>query len=583
VFESRRLATGRIISVEHRFAPADFAVFVTIHSGGFFADLLHDGTSQPDAFFEFRQIHFIVEKSAGQRAESTERIPRKQNAFGEIIRRHRFGPVNHRDQMELKRMPPEGQRLLILNDLNVIFDAVKTIQKKGGFLVADDLKKQTVRTWIFYGLCLFLRLLSVSGIVRIMSILIQQVEWNGSPADVFIRGNLIEKIGDCSGQTADLVLDGKNKVILPTFHNAHTHAAMAYMRSYADDIELHTWLTNHIWPLESGITEEDVYHGARLACLEMIKSGTTFFNDMYWFWNGTARAVDEMGLRAALSAVFIDFDDPVKAKEQIGQNQRLFVERRRYSDRIMFQLGPHAIYTVSKTSLRWCAEFAAEHDLMIHIHLSETQKEVTDCIARHGLRPAGYLDSIGFLGPNVTAAHCIWLEQAEMELLAARGVKALHCPVSNMKLASGKFRFTDAVKAGMQVAIGTDGAASNNCLDMGSEIKTAALLEKHFTGDTTALNAPAAWHAGTRACAEFFGLNSGIIAEGALADCMLVDLNNERLAPGHHLIADMVYSADSSCIDTVLCDGKILMQNRRVPGEEEIIAQGREFKEKFRR
>ena len=416
-----------------------------------------------------------------------------------------------------------------------------------------------------------------------MSILLKQVQHEEQTVDVLIDGNRIKMIGDCSGQTAETVLDGRNKAILPTFHNAHTHAAMAYMRSYADDLELFTWLNDHVWPLESKVTEADVYDGARLACLEMIKSGTTFFNDMYWFWHGTARAVDEMGLRAALSAVFIDFDDPVKAKAQMEQNEHLFTERTRYSDRVIFQLGPHAIYTVSEKSLRWCKEFADEHGLMIHIHLSETQKEVADCIAKHGMRPADYLDSIGFLGPNVAAAHCIWIEKSEMNLLAERGVKALHCPSSNMKLASGKFRFTDAVNAGMQVAIGTDGSASNNCLDMGSEIKMAALLEKHFTGNTTVLNAQTAWHAGTRACAEFYGLNSGIIAEGALADCMLVDLNNERLVPGHHLIADMVYSADSSCIDTVICNGKILMQDRRVEGEEEIIAKGRAFKLKFRR
>lgn len=416
-----------------------------------------------------------------------------------------------------------------------------------------------------------------------MSILIKQVEWNGAPVDVFISGNRIKSIGDCPEQSAEIVLDGRNKAILPTFHNAHTHAAMTVMRSYADDLELFTWLSQHIWPLEGRMTEEDVYDGARLACLEMIKSGTTFFNDMYWFWHGTARAVEETGLRAALSAVLIDFADPVKAAEQIAQNKRLLNERKQYSDRIFFQLGPHAIYTVSGESLRWCKEFADENGLMIHTHLSETEKEVTDCVAKHGLRPAHYLDSIGFLGPNVTAAHCIWLDQSEMELLAERGVKALHCPVSNMKLASGKFRFTEAQKAGMNIAIGTDGTASNNCLDMGAEMKTAALLEKHFTGDTTALTAQTVWHAGTRACAEFFGLNSGVIAEGALADCMLVDLNSERLVPGHHLISDMVYSADSSCIDTVICDGKILMQNRRVPGEEEIIAKGRAFKTRFRR
>jgi 5-methylthioadenosine/S-adenosylhomocysteine deaminase len=420
-----------------------------------------------------------------------------------------------------------------------------------------------------------------------MSILIKQVQHNGETVDVWIDGNIISKISPSSSATCHpppaTTIDGTEMAILPTFHNAHTHAAMAYMRSYADDLELFTWLNDHIWPFESKVTKEDVYDGARLACLEMIKSGTTFFNDMYWFWHSTSRAADELGMRAALSAVFIDFDDPAKAREQMEQNQRLFEERKQYSNRIIFQLGPHAVYTVSEKSLRWCKEFAAEHGLMIHIHLSETQKEVDDCVAKHGMRPPAYLDSIGFLGSNVTAAHCVWLEQNEMELLAERGVKALHCPVSNMKLASGKFRFTDAQKAGMQIAIGTDGCASNNALDMGAEIKAAALLEKHFTGDPTALPAEAAWRAGTRAGAEFFGLNSGIIEEGALADCMLVDLNNERLVPGYNLIADMVYSADSSCIDTVICDGKILMQNRRVPGEEEIIAKGREFKNKFRR
>ncbi|MBM4152348.1 MAG: amidohydrolase, partial [Kiritimatiellaceae bacterium] len=313
-----------------------------------------------------------------------------------------------------------------------------------------------------------------------MSILIKQVQWNGSPTDIYISGNHIQTIGDCSGHVAEITLDGRNKAILPTFHNAHTHAAMSYMRSYADDIELFAWLNQHIWPFEAQVTEEDVYHGARLACLEMIKSGTTFFNDMYWFWHSTARAVEETGMRAALAAVLIDFEDPARIKAQMEQNKTLFAERSRYSDRIIFQLGPHAIYTVSEASLRWCAEFAAEQGLMIHIHLSETEKEVYDCLQKHGLRPAHYLDSIGFLGPNVTAAHCIWLDPGEMALLAERGVKALHCPTSNMKLASGKFRFTDALNAGIHVAVGTDGAASNNCLDMSSEIKMAALLEKHF-------------------------------------------------------------------------------------------------------
>lgn len=416
-----------------------------------------------------------------------------------------------------------------------------------------------------------------------MSILIQNLQHENQTVDVFIDGSLIKKIGNCSGRTADILIDGTDKAVLPTFHNAHHHAAMAYMRSYADDLELFEWLNDHVWPLEAGVTEEDVYHGARLACLEMIKSGTTFFNDMYWYFHGTARAVEEMGLRAALGAVFIDMGDGDKRAANREQTNRLLEESRQYSDRIQFQLGPHALYTVSREALEWCVEFAAKHGLMIHTHLSETEKEVADCLELHGMRPPAYLDSLGILAPNLTAAHCVWLNQEEMELLAERKVGALHCPASNMKLCSGKFRFTDAQEAGIRIAIGTDGAGSNNNLDMSEEIKLAALLEKHFTGNPTALPAETAWYAGTRSAAEMFGLNSGIIEEGVLADLMLVDLNNERLVPGHNLIADMVYSADSSCIDTVICDGKILMQNRHVEGEEEIIAKGREYRQKFMR
>ena len=210
---------------------------------------------------------------------------------------------------------------------------------------------------------------------------------------------------------------------------------MATLRSYADDLELFSWLSDHIWPVEANLTEEDVYNGARLACLEMIKSGTTFFNDMYWYFHGTARAVEEMGMRAALGAVFIDMGDIKRRAANRKMAQTLLEESKQYSDRIHFQLGPHALYTVSEKALVWCAEFANEQGLMIHTHLSETEKEVADCVAAHGMRPPAYLDSLGLLAPNLTAAHCVWLEQGEMELLAERQVKALHCPTSNMKLA----------------------------------------------------------------------------------------------------------------------------------------------------
>ena len=185
-----------------------------------------------------------------------------------------------------------------------------------------------------------------------MSILIKNVELDGRETDVLIEGNRFQIIGNNLNSSADQVISGRGMAILPTFVNMHAHAAMTLLRSYADDLELHDWLTNYIWPLESQLVEEDIYHGARLACLEMIKSGTTCFNDMYWFFHGTARAVEEMGIRAMLSSVFIDFSDEKKAEEQRDLTKRLFEESTRYSDRVGFALGPHAIYSVSEKSLR---------------------------------------------------------------------------------------------------------------------------------------------------------------------------------------------------------------------------------------
>ncbi len=414
-----------------------------------------------------------------------------------------------------------------------------------------------------------------------MELLIRNVQLNGGTTDVLIEGNRFKSIGPGLATDAEQVLDGAGLAILPTFVNMHTHASMTLMRSYADDLDLHDWLENHIWPIEARFEEEDVYHGARLACLEMIKSGTTCFNDMYWHYHGVARAVEEMGLRAMLSSVFIDFNDATKAKEQRKLSEKLFLETRQYSDRIGFALGPHAIYTVSKNSLKWAADFAAENDIPIHIHVSETQKEVDDCLALYGLRPVQWLEKIGLLGPNVIAAHAIHLTDEEVGVLARNDVKVVHCPASNMKLASGSFLFKKMHAKGVEISLGTDGCSSNNNLSMMEEMKIAALLAKLKHDDPTLLPARTAFEMATVNGAKALGLDCGEIAEGKLADCMLVDLSNHRLAPGYHLEDDMVYSADSSCIDTVICDGKVLMRNGRVEGEEEIVAEARKYKKKL--
>lgn len=416
-----------------------------------------------------------------------------------------------------------------------------------------------------------------------MKLLIKNVELNGEQTDVLIENGRFVRIAPEQDAAGAEVMEGRGMAILPSFVNMHTHAAMTLMRSYADDLELHEWLTQYIWPLEAQLTKEDIYHGARLACLEMIRSGTTCFNDMYWYFHGTARAVEEMGLRAMLSPVLIDFNDSKKAAEQRQLMERLYSESKQYSERIGFAMGPHAPYTVSEESLRWAKAFADEHGLLFHIHISETRKEVEDCVARYGVRPLQRLDQIGVLDANVAAAHVIHVSDEEVEILARRGVNVVHNPVSNMKLVSGNFPYEKMRAAGVHISLGTDGCSSNNNLDMIEEMKVAALHAKLVHQNTTVLPASTAFDLATRNGARALGLDCGEIAEGKLADCILVDLSNHRLIPGYNLIDDMVYSADSSCIDTVICDGRILMQGGRVEGEEEIVAQARRYAKRFHR
>ena len=399
---------------------------------------------------------------------------------------------------------------------------------------------------------------------------------NGRKKDIYIGENTIEEISDTINREAEFRIDGKHKAAVPSLINAHAHAAMTLLQGYADDMHLSEWLENKIWPTEAKLTEDDVYLGAKLACLGMIKTGTTFFNDMYRHYHGTAKAVDEMGIRAAVSAVFIDLFDEAKAKEQIKLNEKLFRETKKYSERVTFALGPHAVYTVSEESLIWAKEFADRNSLILHIHLSETKNEVDDCIKKYKKRPVEYLEDIGFLGPNVIAAHSIWLNDKEIELMKKYDVKPVRCPTSNMKLASGVLSYMKMKKAGLTVTLGTDGCASNNNLDMLEEMKFAALLEKFHSNDPTAMPAKEAFELATVNGAKAFNLNCGEIKEGKLADLLLVNLKNINLNPRHNLISNLVYAAHGDCVDTTICDGKILMENGKVNGEEEVIEKANE-------
>jgi 5-methylthioadenosine/S-adenosylhomocysteine deaminase len=410
-----------------------------------------------------------------------------------------------------------------------------------------------------------------------MSILIKNVLVEGKERNIYIAGNVIEEISG-SREESEFVIDGRGKAAIPGLFNAHTHAAMTLLRGYADDMPLQEWLSTKIWPVEAKMTEEDVYWGTKLACLEMIKSGTIFFSDMYWHRRGSAKAVAETGIRAALSAVFIDGFEEERAREQIRRNEALYRERKEQSDRIMFALGPHAIYTVSEESLCWTRDFAAAHDLLVHIHVSETEKEVEESIERYGMRPVEFLESIGFLSSRTIACHCVHLSRKEMELLKKNEVKLVHNPVSNMKISAGRMPYEELKKAGLytNIALGTDGCASNNNLDMFEEMKIASLVHKAFSGDPTTMPAREAFELATINAAHTFRLNSGVIEEGKLADIVLLDLKNVELVPNHNLTSNIVYAAKGDCVDTVVCDGRILMANRNVEGEEEIKEKARE-------
>ncbi|MFH1403176.1 MAG: amidohydrolase [Candidatus Altiarchaeota archaeon] len=405
-----------------------------------------------------------------------------------------------------------------------------------------------------------------------MSILLKDVMLYGRETSILIEGDRIAGVGAVE-ESAEHVIDGRGKCALPGLVNTHTHAAMTLMRGYADDLPLQEWLEKHIWPLEANLTEDDVYWGTRLACLEMIRSGTTCFNDMYWHMEGACRAVDDSGIRGFMGGVLIDMFDEGKAEEQIRENERIIPRLRgEFGGRVNLTLGPHALYTVSADSLKWCAEYARENGMLVHFHLSETEREVSDCVKKNGKRPVEYLDGLGFLGPNLVCAHSVWLDDNEIRILAERGVKVSHCPVSNMKLAVGSaLRYDDLRNAGVTVSLGTDGCASNNNLDMFESMKFAALLQKMHYNSQTTMPASDALRMATIDGARSLGLNAGAIEEGMLADVILMDLRRPDLTPHHNLESDIVYSTNGSCVDTVICDGRVLMSDGVIEGDVEVM------------
>jgi 5-methylthioadenosine/S-adenosylhomocysteine deaminase len=413
---------------------------------------------------------------------------------------------------------------------------------------------------------------------RQQSILIAGAQVSGRDVDIFVQddgiiGALGEGIRKEHKGEADLIIDADGAIALSGLVNTHTHAAMSLLRGYADDMILQDWLSQKIWPLEAHLTPSDVYWGTRLACLEMIRTGTVAFNDMYFMMDEAARAVGEAGIRATLSYGFIDLFSPEKREAECRATENLVRHIRSLDNpRIQAAAGPHALYTVSPEGLRWCAEFAATEKIGIHIHLSETEKEVNDCIARHGKRPAAHLDECGILTPRTVAAHCCWLDEAECTLLGKRGVSASHNPSSNMKLATNRAMPYQWLKdAGANVCIGTDGCASNNNLDMFEEAKTAALLQKFSWNNPVILPAHEALAMATGNGAKGLGLAGGVLGTGMPADIILVSVRTPCNTPLHNATSNLVYSCSGGAVVTTICDGRVLMLDREVPGEAQVL------------
>ena len=412
-----------------------------------------------------------------------------------------------------------------------------------------------------------------------MSILIKNVLHQDKLTDVLIEGNRIARIAEgISAPAGAEVLDGTDKAIIPGFINTHTHASMTLFRGYGDDLPLMTWLQDYIWPVEAQMTAHDVYIGARLACLEMLRSGTTCFLDMYMHPLETAKAVEEMGLRAHLSYTLFDQGNAERAELDRKRSYEYFDRFKEFSDRITFTLGPHAIYTVSGEQLQFCHQFAVEHNVKIHLHLSETKGEIDECVRQHGLTPVRYLEKLGILSEHLVLAHVVWIDDEEMDLLAKYNVSVVHNPASNLKLASGyAFKYEEMKRRGIRIGIGTAGCSSSNNLDMVVAMKLASFLGKGWRFDSTACKADDIFASATSIGADILGIPAGRVEEGTLADVCLVDLNTPELVPLNSLTSNLVYATSgSSCVDTVIVDGRILMRDKYVPGQEAIIAEARE-------
>jgi 5-methylthioadenosine/S-adenosylhomocysteine deaminase len=409
---------------------------------------------------------------------------------------------------------------------------------------------------------------------------------------VAVSGAEIVAVGPAASLARDFspreILDASGQVVLPGLVNGHTHAAMTLFRGLADDLSLETWLGKHIWPAEGAFVDrESVIAGTSLACIELLRAGVTSALDMYWFPRECAIAAREAGLRMVVGGVLVDVPGPdgLSPEERLEASRELLQEFA-HDTLIGVSIQPHSTYTVSPGQLRTAKDLADEFGVLFALHAAETVAETKLVTERYGLSPVRHLESLGLLDSRTTLHHAVHLEDEEVALLAARGTSVVHCLESELKLASGIPRLPDLLRAGVTVGLGTDGAASNNDLDLMAEMRLAAILYKGTTGDPTVVPAREALTLATRGGAKAIGLDHliGSLEPGKRADLILIDFWRPHLVPVYDVVSHLVYAAGRGDVTTVLVDGKVVVRGGKVTtvDERRVIRSVREIARRIR-
>lgn len=405
-----------------------------------------------------------------------------------------------------------------------------------------------------------------------MSILFKNVnlpEYCGfdSSVNILVKDKIIAYIGKAvPEEKADRVIEGNGNLVLPAFYNTHCHSAMTLFRGYGDDLPLQRWLNERIFPAEDRLTEESVYYGSMLAIAEMIKNGTVSFSDMYFFLDGTARAVEESGVKANLSRSIVSFNPDLDVKNDARILESIDVFDRwhgRAEGRIKIDMSLHAEYTNVEKCCRYVAELAKERNAGMQVHISETESEHNECLERHGVTPVAFFKQTGVLDLPTTAAHCVWVTDGDIEIMAEKKVSVAHNPVSNLKLGSGIMPYKKMKEAGVNITLGTDGAASNNRLSVLREMQYAALIHKGRELDPSVTLAADMIKLATRNGALAQGREDcGEIKTGMKADLILADMSAVNNIPSYNFESTVCYSMTEGDILMTLCDGNILYDNR---------------------